>query len=461
MATRVARDSMGTVAVPETALYGAQTQRAVDNFHFSSRRMPAAFIRRLALLKAACASANAALGLLDDKRAQAIVVAARTIAAGEHADQFPVDVFQTGSGTSTNMNMNEVLATLAGADVHANDHVNMSQSSNDVIPSCLQFSTVLELEQDLLPALDALVALIRERAAGLGTVIKTGRTHLMDAMPLSLGQELDTWAVQLAENAARVRATLGDLRLLPLGGTAIGTGVNCPPSFAERTVEELSALVYNNHSDGNSRFGVAPNRASRMASQDVSVACSGALRVLAVTQMKIANDLRWMGSGPLAGLGEITLRPLQPGSSIMPGKVNPVLPEAVAMIAAEIIGNDVSLGVAGQSGNFQLNVMLPLFTDKLLGGIALLARACDALGATIRDFEVRGERLAAALDRNPILATALNTHIGYDKAAAIAKRAYAEGRPILEVALEDSGLPRAELERLLDPARLARPAAED
>jgi fumarate hydratase class II len=448
MNTRQEQDSLGTVDLPVGALYGPQTQRAIDNFRFSARRMPAVFIRRLALLKAACASANADLALLDPERAARIVEAAEAIAAGNYADAFPVDVFQTGSGTSTNMNINEVIATLVGDDTHPNDHVNMSQSSNDVIPSCLQLTAVLEMEQDLLPALDALVIAVRSKGSALASVLKTGRTHLMDAMPLSLQQELETWAVQLAENGARLKHSLTDLRQLPLGGTAIGTGVNCPPGFAERAVQGLSAHC-------RSHFSLAPDPASRMASQDVSVACSGALRVLAVTQMKIANDLRWMASGPLAGLGEITLKALQPGSSIMPGKVNPVLPEAITMVAAEVFGNDATIGVAGQSGSFQLNVMLPLIAEKLLGSIALLARACEALTVTIRDFTPQPARLEAVLERNPILATALNTRIGYDRAAAIAKRAYAEGRPVLEIAIEDSGLSEAELSTLLDPAQLA------
>ncbi len=447
---RTEHDSMGEVRVPAAALYGAQTQRAVDNFRFSSRRMPAAFIQRLAIVKAAAATANEALELLAADPADRIRRAALAVAQGEHADQFPVDVFQTGSGTSTNMNMNEVLAHLAGGGVHPNDHVNMSQSSNDVIPTTLQVSAAVEIETSLLPSVSRAIGRIREKARDVDRIVKTGRTHLMDAMPVTLGQELETWAYQLEEGAARLTDLLPRLKALPLGGTAVGTGVNCPPEFPLLAIEEISRQC-------DVDFTPAENRFSRMAAQDVSLECSAALRGIAVTLTKVANDLRWMSSGPLAGLAEIELEALQPGSSIMPGKVNPVIPEAVAMIAADVIGNDATITAAAQSGNFQLNVMLPLVAEKLLGGIALLDRACDAIGTTIVGFRVNEARLSSVLGRNPILVTALNREIGYEAAAAIAKKAYAEGRSVVDVAEEETDLTREELERLMDPVKLAKP----
>ncbi|MEX1237106.1 MAG: class II fumarate hydratase, partial [Pseudomonadales bacterium] len=366
MKHRIEHDSMGEVKVPAEALYGAQTQRAIDNFRFSSRTMPEMFIRRLALIKAAAAEANLALDLLPKVKADTIVSQALLVASGEHMDHFPIDVFQTGSGTSTNMNMNEVLARLAGNDVHPNDDVNLSQSSNDVIPTCLQVSTALEFEEVLLPALDLLAETIEQKAGDTSDIVKTGRTHLMDAMPITFGQELGGWAFQVRECIERFNDLMPRLRALPLGGTAVGTGVNCPPGFADLAIAAITRW-------SGSHFRAVENRFSRMAAQDVAVECSAAMRGTAVVLMKVANDLRWMSSGPLSGLGEIELAPLQPGSSIMPGKVNPVVPEAVAMIAAEIMGNDVTIGIAGQSGNFQLNVMLPLISDKLLSGTGLLA----------------------------------------------------------------------------------------
>jgi len=452
VAYRTEHDSMGEVEVPEKALYGAQTQRAVDNFKFSGRRMPAAFIRRLALIKSAAAGANGELGLLETGIVEAIVDAAGDIMAGRHLDQFPIDVFQTGSGTSTNMNMNEVLARLCGNDVHPNDDVNLSQSSNDVIPTCIQVSCALEIEECLLPAMKSFVDKVEGRAAQLTDVVKTGRTHLMDAMPVTMAQEVGTWAFQVKESAARTGDLLPRLKALPLGGTAVGTGVNCHADFPAAAIAGISRLA-------GSTFTACDNRFSRMAAQDVSVECSAALRSLAIVLAKVANDLRWMSSGPLAGLAEIELRALQPGSSIMPGKVNPVIPEAVAMIAAEIVGNDTSIGIAAQSGNFQLNVMLPLIADKLLSGIALLAPACDALADTICDFTVNRERIEQSLGLNPILVTALNSRIGYEAAARIAKRAYAEGRPIIDVAVEETDISREELARIMDPRNLAEPNA--
>ncbi len=452
--TRIERDSMGEVEVPERALYGAQTQRALDNFRIDARPLPGRFIRCLALIKAAAAHANARVGALEPGIAAALESAAAEIGGGKHADQFPVPVFQTGSGTSTNMNMNEVLATLAsrrtGSEVHPNDHANCSQSSNDIIPSGIQVATARDLRERLLPALGDLVATVRARAEDLADVVKTGRTHLMDAMPLTFGQEFGAWAQQLEECAARFGDAMPRLCALPIGGSAVGTGVNVPAGFADALVRRLNELT------GQS-FTVAGSPFSRMAGQDVALECSACLRALAVVLTKINNDLRWMASGPLAGLAEVRLEALQPGSSIMPGKVNPVLPEAALMAAAEVAGNDACISLAAQSGNFQLNVMLPLIADKLLQSIGLLAGSCEATARTVAGLEPDRDRIARTLASNPILVTALNRKIGYQAAAAIARRCYQEGRPVLEVAAEETGLAREELAELLDPARLADP----
>jgi len=449
---RIERDSMGEIAVPVDALYGAQTQRAVDNFGISGLRMPAAFIRALGRIKSACAAVNAELGLLDGAIAAAIVQVADEIAAGSHADQFPVDVFQTGSGTSTNMNANEVIARLAslrsGLAVHPNDHVNCGQSSNDVIPTALHVSACVQCHSTLLPALDDLQAVIRQRAGELSGVVKTGRTHLMDAMPLRLDQELGAWATQIRKGGERIGGALQHLQQLALGGTAVGTGVNAHPEFGSRVAVRLAAAT-------DIGFVANADLFEALAGQDAAVAMSGQLRTLAVSLLKISNDLRWMNSGPLAGLGEIALPALQPGSSIMPGKVNPVIPEAVAMVCAQVIGNDASITLAGQSGNFQLNVMLPVVAYNLLQSIDLLAAAAAALGEkAVAGFSVNRDRIEASLHRNPVLVTALNRVIGYEQGAAIAKRAWAEGRPIVDVAVEMTGLGREELEGLLDPEKL-------
>jgi len=451
---RIERDSMGELQVPAAALWGAQTQRAVQNFPISGRRMPRDFIRAVALIKAAAARANSALGLLEPEVARAIVQAADEVAAGGHDAQFPVDVFQTGSGTSTNMNANEVIAHLAalklGRAVHANDAVNMSQSSNDVIPTAIHVSAALAWQESLRPGLAHLAAVLAKKAEEIGAIVKTGRTHLMDAMPVTFGQELGAWRTQVEKGIERVVAVEPRLLQLAQGGTAVGTGINAHPQFAARFAQELSQAT---------GLAFRPNVSlfEGMATQDTAVELSGQLKTVAVSLMKIANDLRWMNSGPLAGLGEIALPALQPGSSIMPGKVNPVIPEATTMVAAEVIGNDAAITVAGQSGNFQLNVMLPLIACKLLESIRLLANVSRALAdAAIAGFTVNEARLKEALDRNPILVTALNPVIGYEKGAAIAKKAYAEGRPILEVAVRNTDLSRAQLQLLLDPAELAR-----
>jgi fumarate hydratase, class II len=450
--TRTERDSMGTVEVPADALYGAQTQRAVDNFPVSGLAMPPGFIHALGHIKGACARANAALGALDGDVAKAIDGAAREVAEGRHDGQFPVDVFQTGSGTSSNMNANEVIARLAserlGSAVHPNDHVNRGQSSNDVVPTAIHVSARLALVSDLLPALDHLAVTLERRSTELEGVVKTGRTHLMDAMPVTMGQEVGGWARQIRNGIARLERSGEALLELALGGTAVGTGVNAEPGFARLVAEELRQTT-------GEAFRSKPDFFEGLSAQDTAVEVSGQLRTVAVSLMKIANDLRWMNSGPLAGLGEISLPSLQPGSSIMPGKVNPVIPEATAMVAAQVMGNDATVAIAGQSGNFQLNVMLPVIALNLLQSVALLANASRLLAdRAVAGFTVNEARIREALDRNPILVTALNPIIGYEKGAAIAKKAYAEGRAVIDVALEETDLPEEELRRLLDPGKL-------
>jgi len=451
---RIERDSMGELQVPADALYGAQTQRAVENFPISGLRMPRPFIRALGLIKAAAAEANAEMAGLQGVIAEAIVKAAMEVAEGRHDEHFPVDVFQTGSGNSSNLNANEVIAHLAskysGQAVHPNDHVNMGQSSNDVIPTAIHLSAILLCEERLLPALQRLEDSIARRAEELKDLTKTGRTHLMDAMPITLGQELSGWAQQVRNGRERVREGLARLRRLAIGGTAVGTGINAHPRFGARVVQLLSE-----------RCGTAleesPNRFESLSSQDAAVELSGQLKTVAVSLMKISNDLRWMNSGPLAGLAEISLPALQPGSSIMPGKVNPVIPEAVNMIAAQVMGNDVAITVGGQAGNFQLNVMLPMIAYNLLQSIELLANGSRLLAEKCIDgFQVNRDRLQDALSRNPILVTALNAVIGYELGARIAKTAYAENRPVIDVAAEMTQLSRQELERLLDPAALTK-----
>ncbi|MGH8665153.1 MAG: class II fumarate hydratase [Burkholderiales bacterium] len=459
MSTRVERDSLGEVAVPADALYGAQTQRAIDNFQLSGLRMPRPFLRGLGLVKACCARVNQELGLLDGATGAAVFDAAMRVARGELDAHFPLDIFQTGSGTSTNMNANEVIAHVAtaalGRAVHPNDHVNMSQSSNDVIPTVIHVSAALLVEEQLRPGLDMLAGTIEARAAEMQAIVKTGRTHLMDAMPLTAAQELGGWAAQVRHDIERIDTVAPRLRALAQGGTAVGTGVNAPADFGPRVARALS-------DETGVVFSASENHFEALSCQDTAVELSGQLKVTAVSLMKIANDLRWMNSGPLTGLAEIGLPALQPGSSIMPGKINPVIPEAVAMVCAKVIGNDATVTVAGQSGNFQLNVMLPLIAHDLLQSIELLAHACRALASrAIAGMTVNEARLREQLGRNPILVTGLNRRIGYERGAQIAKRAYAEGRPILDVAVEMTGLAREELERLLDPAALTRPGLNE
>lgn len=455
---RVERDSMGEVEVPADALYGAQTRRAVDNFPISGLMMPRAFIRALGLVKCVCAGVNAELGLLDPAMAEAIQSAAFEVAEGKYDDHFPIDVFQTGSGTSTNMNANEVIANLASVrlkkPVHPNNHVNMSQSSNDVIPTCIQVSACLEIVEELLPALEHLASIIGSKGRSLAEVVKTGRTHLMDAMPLTMEQELGGWEAQIRLGMERIGDSLRRLRRLPIGGTAIGTGINAHPDFGRKVSAGLATMT-------TVEFAVKTNYFEGLSAQDAAVEMSGQLRALATTLMKISNDLRWMNSGPLAGLAEIELPALQPGSSIMPGKVNPVIPEAVAMVCAQITGNDLTIAIAGQSGHFQLNVMLPVIAYNLLQSIELAANASRVLAdKAIRDFKVNHERIEYMLSRNPILITALNRRIGYEKGAEIVKQAYAQKRSILEVAAELTGLPLEQLRELLNPLNLARGGLE-
>lgn len=450
---RIEKDSMGELQVPSDALYGAQTQRAINNFPISGLTMPPAFIQTVALIKQTAAKVNMQLGVLDAVRGEAIIKAAEQIIQGEHADQFPVDIFQTGSGTSTNMNVNEVLEHLASAisneAVGANDHVNMGQSSNDVIPTAIHISTAIECQRQLLPALEHLAATLENKALACREYTKTGRTHLMDAMPMTLEQELGAWTLQIRNGIARINSALPRIQKLAQGGTAVGTGINAHPEFAALFADTMSKVTGIKFSPNDSFF-------ESLSCQDAVVELSGQLKTIAVSLMKIANDLRWMNSGPLAGLGEIELTALQPGSSIMPGKVNPVIPEATAMVAAQVIGNDATITIAGQSGTFQLNVMLPVIAYNILQSIEIISQVSIALAdKAIADFTVREGNLQDALARNPILVTALNPIIGYAKAAEIAKSAYKQGRAIIDVAEEMTDIPRVELEKILEPKHLA------
>jgi fumarate hydratase class II len=451
---RTEHDSMGELQVPADALWGAQTQRAVRNFPISGIPMPREFIRALGLIKAAAAQVNQDMGFLDEERAAAIKAAAGKVEAGDVDAHFPIDVFQTGSGTSSNMNANEVIAHLANQGnelaIHPNDHVNMGQSSNDVIPTAIQVSAALVATRQLIPSLLHLAETLDIKAEELNDVAKTGRTHLMDAMPVTFGQELGCWSQQIRSNIKRIKSALKRMRRLPQGGTAVGTGINAHPEFGPRMAAALQQAT-------GIKFKASNNYFEGISSQDASVELSGQLKTLACSLMKIANDLRLMNSGPLAGIGEISLPALQPGSSIMPGKVNPVIPEAVCMVCAQVIGNDTTITVAGQSGQFQLNVMLPVVALNLLQSLEILSTVCTLLADTaISGFIVREDNIRKALERNPILVTALNPVIGYELGAAIAKQAYKEGRPVKHVALEMTELSAEELERLLDPLELTK-----
>lgn len=453
-ATRIEKDSMGVLDVPKNALYAAQTQRAVNNFPVSGQTMPKAFIKALILAKYAAAQANSELGLLPNEMGFAIRQAADELLKEDFEQHFPVDIFQTGSGTSSNMNANEVLSTLAtkiyGNTVGANDHINYGQSSNDIIPTAIHISAAIELNEKLLPALTYLVETIRKKSIAVDKYVKTGRTHLMDAMPIRMSQSLNAWADQIEFNKTVLEQLQPNIQSLAQGGTAVGTGINANPDFAIKFAQALSDKT-------NIKFTPADNFFTHISSQDIAVSLSGQLKTLAVSMMKIANDLRWMNSGPLAGLGEIELEALQPGSSIMPGKVNPVIPEATCMVAAQVIGNDTTITIAGQSGNFELNVMLPLVASNLLESIELLSNISHLLAdKAIATFVVKEEKLNEALSRNPILVTALNPIIGYSKAAEIAKLAYKSGRPIVDVAAENTDLSIDELSRLLNPYKLTK-----
>ncbi|MDX2321596.1 MAG: class II fumarate hydratase [Moritella sp.] len=453
--TRIERDSMGEVNVPSNALYGAQTQRAIDNFPVSGQPLPVDFIKALLQIKSAAAEANLTLGLLPQDIANAICTAVNQLLVDENIMQhFPVDIYQTGSGTSSNMNANEVIAHLASiycqTQIDANDHVNFGQSSNDVIPSAIHVSAAILVDKQLLPALHHLQQTIVDKALSLNHLVKTGRTHLMDAMPVRMSQSLFSWAAQISYNIDNLKMLQPKLQRLAQGGTAVGTGINAHPDFAKHFNQKLSVLT-------GVHFSQADNFSFLMATQDTAVALSGQLKTTAVSLMKIANDLRWMNSGPLAGLGEITLPALQPGSSIMPGKVNPIIPESTAMAAAQVIGNDVAITIGGQSGNFELNVMLPMIANNLISSINLLISSSRLLAdKAIVGFEVQEQQLTQTLYKNPILVTALNPIIGYLKAAQIAKQAYQEQRPIIDVAEENTDLTRQELIKLLDPLNLTR-----
>ena len=460
MKFRTEKDSLGEVKVPAKALWGAQTQRAVNNFPISGIKMDfpftKSFVSSLGLIKDAAARANLRLKLISSKKSKAISRAAKEVWKEKHHKEFPIDVFQTGSGTSSNMNANEVIANLASRysklDINPNDDVNMSQSSNDVIPTAIKLSAIMDLDGKLFPALDELIDSIEKKAKSLEGVIKTGRTHLMDAMPIDFSEELGAWASQLSASKEMLRTIEKRFFELPQGGTAVGSGINAHKNFSKYFAQELSKLC-----NSKKRFSPSKNFYHELSAQDCSVQLSGELKNLAIVLMKISNDLRWMNSGPLAGMSEIELKALQPGSSIMPGKVNPVIPEAVAMASADVIGNDVSITVAAQSGSFQLNVMLPVIAYNLLKSINLIAGSMKALSKNaIKTFKVNEKNLESSLSKNPILVTALNPIIGYEKAAEIAKKAYKENRPIIEVAAQETDLSKAKLLKLLDPKKLAR-----
>ncbi len=455
---RIEKDSMGEIRVPVDALYGAQTQRAVENFPISGITFSRSFIRALGLVKAACAQANLAMGLMPEDMSKAIQQVARAVADGKYDDQFPIDIFQTGSGTSTNMNANEVIATLAtqvlGRKVHPNDHVNMSQSSNDVIPTAINVAAYLEAKDTLIPGLQHLHTAICARIGEVGDVVKTGRTHLMDAMPITLAQEMSGWAMQVRKGIERIEAALVRVGQLAQGGTAVGTGINADARFGPLVASILAEWT-------GCAFRANENYFEALAAADAVVELSGQLKTVAVSLMKIANDLRWMNSGPIAGLGEIALPALQPGSSIMPGKVNPVIPEAVTMVCAQVIGSDVAVTIGGQAGVFQLNVMLPVMAHNMLQSEKLLGNAARVLAdKAIAGFTVNVEHMAGLIDKNPILVTALNPVIGYELGAKVAKTAYAEHRSLKDVAAELTDLSREELDRLLDPAKLTQGGVE-
>ncbi|MCC5480703.1 class II fumarate hydratase [Streptomyces barringtoniae] len=457
---RIEHDSMGEVRVPATAKWRAQTQRAVENFPVSGRRLERAHIEALARIKGAAAKVNAQLGVLDKEIAEAIQEAAAEVARGQWDEHFPVDVFQTGSGTSSNMNTNEVIATLAserlGRDVHPNDHVNASQSSNDVFPSSIHIAATAAVTHDLIPALGHLAASLTRKSEEFADVVKSGRTHLMDATPVTLGQEFGGYAAQIRYGVERLEASLPRLAELPLGGTAVGTGINTPPGFSAAVIQEVARTTGLPLTEARDHF-------EAQGARDGIVETSGQLRTIAVGLTKIANDLRWMSSGPRTGLAEIRLPDLQPGSSIMPGKVNPVIPEAVLMVAAQVIGNDATIATAGASGNFELNVMLPVIAKNVLESIRLLANVSRLLaGRTVDGITADRERAREYAESSPSVVTPLNKYIGYEEAAKVAKKSLAERRTIRQVVLESGYIERGDLtleqlDEALDVLRMTRP----
>ncbi|RPI28183.1 MAG: class II fumarate hydratase [Acidobacteria bacterium] len=451
---RLEKDSMGEMQVPASSYYGAQTQRAVLNFPISDLRVPRPFIRAIGLVKKAAAETNRELGLLEASVAESVIAAAAEVIEGKLDDQFVVDIFQTGSGTSTNMNANEVIANRAieirggrigSREIHPNDHVNLGQSSNDVIPTAIHVAAMEEIEKRLVPAVRRLADSLRAKAEEFDSIVKIGRTHLQDAVPIRLGQEFSGYAAMVSQAVSRIQSVRQRLSQLAIGGTAVGTGLNCPPGFPAKVVEKVSRWT-------GIQFQEAENRFEALAARDAEVETSGMLKSLACSLMKIANDLRWLGSGPRCGLGEILLPPTQPGSSIMPGKVNPVIPEAVTMIAAQVLGNDVTISIGAQAGNFELNVMMPVIAYNLLQSISLLSNGCDVLAEKCVDgIRADRERCEQMIERSLALVTSLAPKIGYDQAAAIGKEAYESGRTVREVASEKQLLPQEELDRALDP----------
>ncbi len=458
---RIERDSMGEMKVPANAYYGAQTARAVENFPVSGMRLPVRFIRALGMIKLAAAEVNSELGLLESRLAKAIAEAAREVVDGKLDAHFVVDVFQTGSGTSTNMNANEVIANRANEilggkigdkrPVHPNDHVNMGQSSNDVIPSAIHISALVEMKERLLPALRRLGEALEAKAREFDGVVKIGRTHLQDATPIRLGQEFSGFASQIAHSITRLEHTEPHLSELPLGGTAVGTGLNTHPEFGSRVAAKISEMT-------GIEFREAENHFEAQAAKDAACEASGALKVVAVSLTKIANDIRWLGSGPRCGIGELLLPAVQPGSSIMPGKVNPVICESVIQVAAQVIGNDAAVTLGGLGGNFELNTMMPLIAHNLLQSVTLLANVCDVFtDKCVKGLKADEARANEMVEKSLAMCTALAPIIGYDEAAAIAKEAYASGRTVREIAREKGILSDEELERVLDPWRMTEP----
>lgn len=454
---RAEKDSMGEVQVPKNAYYGAQTQRAFDNFPISNLTFSREFISALGYVKSVAAKTNAGLGLLDEEISEAIQKAAKEIIEGKFDKDFVVDIFQTGSGTSTNMNANEIIARRAnelyeGSDgpIHPNDHVNFGQSSNDVIPTCIRVAAVVACNENLIPGLKHLQKTLTEKGSALKHVVKTGRTHLMDAMPVTIQQEFGGYARQIELGIDRLESALVRMKELPQGGTAVGTGINTDSRFGSLFAAELSEQT-------GIEFKEALNHFEAQAAVDAPVELSGQLKTIAVSLMKIGNDFRWMNSGPNSGLGEIQLEAQQPGSSIMPGKVNPVIEESLTMVSAQVIGNDAAITIAGQSGNFELNVMLPIVAHNLIESIRILANAAvNFADRSVKGFTAREDRIKKMVGKNPVLVTALNPLIGYDNAAKIAKKAYAENRSVFEVAKEMTDLSEDELSKALDPLNMTK-----